>query len=34
MKLAVASDTLPLEETDLEAEQSEAQIANNIESGE
>ena len=34
MKLAVASDTLPLEETDVEAEQSEAQIANNIESGE
>jgi RND family efflux transporter MFP subunit len=34
MKLAVASDTLQWEETDLEAEQSEAQIANNIESGE
>jgi len=34
MKLAVASDTLQLEETDVEAEQSEAQIANNIESGE
>jgi len=34
MKLAVAADDLQLEETDVEAEQSEAQIASNIESGE
>ncbi|HCM47449.1 MAG TPA: efflux RND transporter periplasmic adaptor subunit [Colwellia sp.] len=34
MKLAVAADALQLEETDVEAEQSEAQIASNIESGE